>query len=85
MERRPCFPFLFYMYVPAPNLILPRTRLTLLTQNKNKEKKGRLPEDMLNENRYVAARTVDDVWICYPWEATDIDEHDAMAAKQGSR
>ncbi|KAF4628998.1 hypothetical protein G7Y89_g9144 [Cudoniella acicularis] len=47
--------------------------------NKNKEKKGRLPEDMLDENRYLAARTVGDVWICYPWEATDIDEHDEHA------
>jgi len=51
-------------------------------QNKNKEKKGKLPEEMMNDNRYLAARTVEDVWICYPWEATDIDEHDAMAAKQ---
>jgi hypothetical protein len=49
--------------------------------NKDKVKKGHLPEDMLNENRYLAARTVPDVWICYPWEATDIDEHDALAAK----
>merc|ERR1712036_38928 len=39
--------------------------------NKNKDKKGQLPEDMLNDNRYLAARTVPDVWICYPWEATD--------------
>jgi len=51
--------------------------------NKNKQKKGHLPEDMLNENRYLAAKTVGDVWICYPWEATDIDEHDEMAKKQG--
>jgi len=36
---------------------------------------------MLKE-RYLAARTVDDVWICYPWEATDIEEHDAMAVTQ---
>ncbi|RDW66436.1 xanthine-guanine phosphoribosyltransferase-like protein [Coleophoma cylindrospora] len=50
--------------------------------NKNKEKKGTLPEDMMAEDRYLAARTVGDVWICYPWEAVDIDEHDAMAAKQ---
>jgi len=28
-----------------------------------------LPEDMLDENRYLAAMTVPDVWICYPWEA----------------
>lgn len=58
-------------------------RLTILLQNKNKDKKGQLPADMLDENRYLAARTVGDVWICYPWEATDIEEHDAMAAKQG--
>ena len=38
--------------------------------NKDKEKKGLLPEDMINENRYLAARTVPDVWINYPWEAT---------------
>jgi len=59
--------------------------LTIRLQNKNKEKKGLLPDDMLNENRYLAARTVGDVWICYPWEATDIEEHDEFARKQGSK
>ncbi|CZS89600.1 hypoxanthine guanine phosphoribosyltransferase [Rhynchosporium agropyri] len=53
--------------------------------NKNKEKKGNLPEDMLNENRYLAARTVPDVWICYPWEAIDIDAHDELAKKQPAK
>ena len=38
--------------------------------NKDKPKKGRLPVDMENEGRYLAAETVGDVWICYPWEAT---------------
>lgn len=38
--------------------------------NKDKPKKGHLPEDMMSENRYIAARTVGDVWINYPWEAT---------------
>ncbi|KAI9744095.1 MAG: hypoxanthine-guanine phosphoribosyltransferase [Claussenomyces sp. TS43310] len=52
--------------------------------NKDKKKKGNLPEDMMNDGRYLAARTVDDVWICYPWEATDIDEHDQFAAEQMS-
>ncbi|KAK7905523.1 hypoxanthine-guanine phosphoribosyltransferase [Exophiala xenobiotica] len=52
--------------------------------NKDKVKKGQLPEDMVNENRYLAAVTVPDVWICYPWEAEDIDEHDQMAAKAGN-
>ena len=39
-------------------------------QNKDKPKKGTLPEDMIRENRYLAAETVPDIWICYPWEAT---------------
>ncbi|KIV92502.1 hypothetical protein PV10_03793 [Exophiala mesophila] len=51
--------------------------------NKDKQKKGHLPDDMINDNRYLAAVTVPDVWICYPWEATDIDEHDALAAQKG--
>jgi len=51
--------------------------------NKDKPKKGNLPEE-LQKNRYLAAKTVGDVWICYPWEATDIDEHDRMAALQKS-
>ncbi|KAI4143123.1 MAG: hypothetical protein LQ341_003005 [Variospora aurantia] len=50
--------------------------------NKDKAKKGHLPQDMMDEERYLAARTVSDVWICYPWEATDIDEHDKLAASQ---
>ncbi|KAK0644208.1 phosphoribosyltransferase-like protein [Cercophora newfieldiana] len=50
--------------------------------NKDKQKKGTLPEEMTTSGRYVAARTVGDEWICYPWEAIDIDEHDANAAKQ---
>ncbi|KAL2119940.1 hypothetical protein VTJ04DRAFT_6901 [Mycothermus thermophilus] len=48
--------------------------------NKDKPKKGHLPEDILN-GRYLAARTVGDEWICYPWEAQDIDLHDKLAAE----
>ena len=50
--------------------------------NKDKEKKGHLPENMMKGNRYLAARTVGDVWINYPWESMDIDEHDKMAQEQ---
>jgi len=50
--------------------------------NKDKQKKGTLPNDLIEANRYLAARTVPDVWINYPWEATDIDEHDRNAAQQ---
>jgi len=39
---------------------------------------------MLEQNRYMAAVTVKDEWICYPWEADDIDEHDALAAGQAT-
>ncbi|KAJ5580743.1 hypothetical protein N7450_007044 [Penicillium hetheringtonii] len=47
--------------------------------NKNKPKKGVLPADMMEGGRYHASVTTDDVWICYPWEAKDIEEHDALA------
>ena len=61
-----------------------KTKFTIFVlHNKDKQKKGHLPEDMLNENRYLAAVTVPDVWICYPWEATDIDEHDKLALTNG--
>lgn len=50
-------------------------------QNKDKPKKGKLPDEMIT-NGYSAAETVGDVWICYPWEAIDIDEHDGHASKQ---
>ncbi|KAI1364086.1 phosphoribosyltransferase-like protein [Xylaria arbuscula] len=53
--------------------------------NKDKKKKGVLPADAIDESRYIAARTVGDVWICYPWEATDIDEHDRLAAEQKNK
>ncbi|EFX00626.1 xanthine-guanine phosphoribosyl transferase [Grosmannia clavigera kw1407] len=50
--------------------------------NKDKAKKGALPKEMMDSGHYIAARTVGDVWICYPWEATDIEAHDAAARKQ---
>lgn len=52
---------------------------TLPPQNKDKPKKGTLPQDMMDGGRYMAARTVGDEWICYPWEAVDIEEHDELA------
>lgn len=48
-----------------------QTRFSIFVlHNKNKQKKGHLPQDMMDEGRYLAAKTVGDVWICYPWEAT---------------
>ena len=37
--------------------------------NKDKPKKGKLPEDMIKEGRYIAAVTTGDEWVCYPWES----------------
>ncbi|KAI4211679.1 MAG: hypothetical protein LQ351_005582 [Letrouitia transgressa] len=60
-----------------------KTRLCIFVlHNKDKTKRGYLPQDMMDEGRYLAARTVSDVWINYPWEATDIDEHDRFASSQ---
>ena len=48
-------------------------------KNKDIPKRGNLPEDMIKSKRYLAARTVPNVWINYPWEATNIEEHDRLA------
>ncbi|KAI5295344.1 hypoxanthine-guanine phosphoribosyltransferase [Ascosphaera atra] len=47
--------------------------------NKEKPKKGTLPQEMLDSGNYIAAVSTGDHWICYPWEADDIDEHDELA------
>ncbi|KAH0602213.1 uncharacterized protein H6S33_009912 [Morchella sextelata] len=53
--------------------------------NKDKPKRGALPKDMMDEGRYLAAETVGNVWCCYPWEATDIDAHDKLAAQASTK
>lgn len=37
--------------------------------NKDKTKKGSLPQEMIDSGRYIAAATTGDAWINYPWEA----------------
>jgi len=70
------------MYVPpSPHPFPSRLFTDPPEQNKDKPKKGTLPADMIEKDHYFAARTVGDEWICYPWEATDIDEHDRNAAE----
>lgn len=51
--------------------------------NKKKPKKGRLPDDMESGKTYISAMETGDVWICYPWEAKDIDKHDEAAKEHG--
>ncbi|KAL1867887.1 hypoxanthine-guanine phosphoribosyltransferase [Diaporthe australafricana] len=53
--------------------------------NKNKQKKGTLPSEMMDGGRYMAARTVGDEWICYPWEADDIEEHDELSRQMKAK
>ncbi|CAK9440311.1 uncharacterized protein LODBEIA_P44110 [Lodderomyces beijingensis] len=52
--------------------------------DKDKKKKAELPDEIMKTGNYFAARTVPDVWIAYPWEATDIVYHQKKAEEQGN-
>lgn len=48
-----------------------KTTFTIFVlHNKDKDKKGELPKEIIGEGKYLAAETVGDIWICYPWEST---------------
>jgi uncharacterized protein len=49
--------------------------------NKLKAKKGSIPAEA---RRYFAGLEIEDRWVCYPWDAQDIDAHMASAAASGS-
>ena len=66
--QRTCFS-IFVVHVGSVHLFQGEKRAED-EQNKDKPKRGHLPSDMIEEKRYLAAKTVGDVWICYPWEAT---------------
>ena len=55
----------------------PEEILVAVLHNKRKEKRGSIPAEI---SGYYFGLEVDDVWICYPWDAVDIDEQDVMAA-----
>ena len=44
--------------------------------HKRKAKRENLPPEV---RRYFCGEEVDDGWICYPWDAEDIDRHEALA------
>jgi len=44
--------------------------------NKKKPKTGSIPAEV---KLYVAGMEIEDKWICYPWDALDITEHERMA------
>ncbi|KAI0048096.1 PRTase-like protein [Auriscalpium vulgare] len=57
-----------------------RTKFAIfVVHNKLKPKVGKLPADV----PYYSGADVEDVWLDYPWESQDIEEHDrlALAAK----
>lgn len=44
--------------------------------NKRKEKHGVIPDEI---DYYFAGLELDDLWVCYPWDADDIEFQDEMA------
>ncbi|KAI9464188.1 hypothetical protein HD554DRAFT_2195154 [Boletus coccyginus] len=52
-----------------------------VVHNKLKPKVGELPPDV----PYFAGAEVGDVWLDYPWEAADIEEHDKLAAEDKTK
>ncbi|KAI0060996.1 PRTase-like protein [Artomyces pyxidatus] len=59
-----------------------RTKFAVfVVHNKLKPKLGAIPSDV----PYYAGDEVPDVWLDYPWEMADIDEHDRLAAEQKAK
>jgi hypothetical protein len=59
----------------------PREIAVAVLHNKNKLKRGRLPAEV---RHYFVGVELEDRWICYPWDALDIGEHERQAAQAGS-
>lgn len=55
----------------------PKSIGVAVIHNKLKEKRGVMPKEL---SLYLAGMDIDDKWVCYPWDAADISEHDALAA-----
>ena len=49
--------------------------------NKQKEKRGAIPTEVA---AYWAGEDIPDVWVRYPWDAEDIQEHDKQVQLKGS-
>jgi hypoxanthine phosphoribosyltransferase len=54
----------------------PAEMAVAVLHNKRKKKTGTIPERI---SRYYAGRELEDRWICYPWDAPDIDEQERLA------
>lgn len=58
----------------------PAEMAVAVLHNKVKEKEGRIPDRV---SRYYAGEELEDLWICYPWDAEDIDEQERLASRGG--
>ena len=56
----------------------PEEIAVLVIHNKLKKKDAEFPQEI---TRYFPAIEIEDRWIKYPWDAEDIDEHDACEQK----
>lgn len=54
----------------------PASIAVAVLHNKLKPKKGAMPPEVA---LYLAGRDLEDKWICYPWDALDIDQHERDA------
>ncbi len=57
----------------------PREMAVGVLHNKNKEKRGSIPDEITH---YFVGEVLEDNWICYPWDAEDIEEQDRRALEQ---
>ncbi|KAI0793893.1 PRTase-like protein [Fomes fomentarius] len=59
-----------------------RTKFAIfVVHNKLKPKLANLPADI----PYFAGEEIEDVWLDYPWEAVDIEEHDRLAQEEKAK
>ena len=58
----------------------PEEMAVAVLHNKKKEKKGVIPGEI---SKYFAGENLEDSWICYPWDAEDIEEQDLNALNKG--
>ncbi len=56
----------------------PEEIAVMVLHSKRKEKRDSFPPSV---RHYFVGLEIDDVWICYPWDAEDIDEHEALAGR----
>ena len=54
----------------------PSEMAVAVLHNKDKEKRGTLPSEI---SKYFAGEVLADNWICYPWDADDIEDQETKA------